>query len=182
MKRLVLVGLVLLSLVFAPTALAKPNMTQTRVEGLWITTDCLTGGPPGTPAHTLDCDGSITGVPGDASAMSLFIGPGASPALRFVDTYATFCADTFGQDNVRYVATGYGVYTTPPETEARTLTIFFTDAHCGSEAVATDPEAENGLYFCCQENDPRLDNLWDDFPLPPDFVNTDWGTLWVRAQ
>jgi hypothetical protein len=180
MKRIAMVLVVMLPLVFAPSVTAKPTLAVTRLEGLWVTTDCLTGGPPGTPAHTLDCDGAFTGITGDASVMSLAIGPGATPAVRFVDTYATYCVNNFDPGNPRYVATGQGVYATPPETEARTLIVSFSRAFCGSDEV-DPPAGSNGLYFCCQENSPSLDNLWDDVPFG-DPENTDWGILWVRAQ
>ena len=176
MKRNALLLVVVLSLVLAPSALAKPSWTDTRMVGLWITTDCATGGPLGTPSHTFDCGmpGPLSGIPGDASAMSLAIGAGSAPFVRFVDTYATYCVNN-GMPQ-RYIATGYGIYTVPPETEARTMNVTFTQASCGD--VAIDPPTEPaGLYFCCQENDPSSDSLWDDNPH-----DTDWGNVWERAQ
>jgi len=171
MKRLALVLVVILTLTLAPSASAKPSWTDTRMAGLWITTDCVTDG-----THYYDCglpEGPVSGIPGDASAMSLDIGAGLVPMVRFVDTYATHCVN-LGLPH-RYVATGNGVFTVPPETEARTMIVTFTEVLCGD--VPIDPPAEpTGLFFCCQENDPSFDNLWDDNP-----DQTDWGYLWERA-
>lgn len=172
MKRLSLVLVILLSLTLAPSALAKPSWTNTRMAGLWIATDCATD----VFGH-YDCglpSGTLSGIPGDSSAMSLDIAAGAVPMVRFVDTYATYCFNN-GLP-YRWISTGYGIFTVPPETENVTMWVTFTQSWCGTEPI--DPPADPvGLYFCCQENDPSFDNLWDDNP-----GNTDWGIFWARAQ
>jgi hypothetical protein len=174
MKRLALVLVVLLTLTLAPSASAKPSWTNTRMAGLWITTDCVTDATDGT--HYYDCGlpgGPLSGIPGDASAMSLDIAAGAVPMVRFVDTYSTYCANN-GKP-YRFIATGYGTFTVPPETEARTMIVTFTKSWCGTEPNDFAP-GEAGLHLN-QADDPSFDSLWDDNP-----DQTDWGYLWERAN
>jgi len=175
-KRLAISLVIVASLAAAPVALAKPSWSNTRMAGLWITTDCVTAGVPPAPSdHYFDCGmpGPVSGIPGDASAMSLDIASGAVPAVRLVDTYATYCV-TNGLP-ARFVATGYGRFTVPPETEARTMVVTLTDSRCGDESSGLAP-IEMGLYLGQAEH-PTGDSLWDDDP-----GNTDWGHLWERGD
>jgi len=171
MKRRALLLVVVMSLALAPSASAKPTWTNPRMADLWIATDCATDAfghyDCGLPA------GPLSGIPGDASAMSLDIATGAVPTVRFVDTYATYCAN-HGLP-YRWISTGYGTFTVGDETLAVTMNVTFTNSWCGTEPIDI-PAFTMGLYFCCQENDPSFDNLWDDNP-----DNTDWGVLWARA-
>jgi hypothetical protein len=189
MKRLALVLLILLSLILAAPASARPAWSNTRAAGMWITTDCVTAGVPPAPSdHYFDCGmpGPETGGNWDASAMSLEIGAGAVPAVRFVDTYAHYCVNN-GMP-ARFIAEGYGnltegTFQVGPHTSNLTILVTMTTVRCG-DVVLTDLVLEPfGLYLYQHPDGSSYDNLWDDQPLTINEVfTTDWGYLWERAQ
>ena len=172
MKRLTVTVLAILVLALAPSAAAKPTWTNTRMAGLWVTTDCVSFWDQSVRA---DCGqpGPLSGINGDGSAMSLSISSGAVPAVRFVDTEAAVCKN-LGRHQ-RFVATGYGTFTVPPDTHALTMNVTFTNFWCGTEASDFDPFTM-GLYLAQDGENRDFDSLWDDNP-----DNTDWGYTWFRA-
>jgi hypothetical protein len=168
MKRLALGLLILASFSLSPAVVARPIWSD-GPAGLWISTDCATFWENVNGTHAYDCDRF-----GDKSAMSLDIAEGARPAVRFVDTYATICADAGLA--TRFVGIGYGEFTDPDDL-AQTMFVTLTGTWCG-----TVPMGERGgipLSFG-QADNPGDDSLWQDSDPNPT-PEHEWGYVWYRA-
>lgn len=168
MKRLTLGLLILASLTLAPAAVANPSWSR-ALAGLWITTDCATFWQSVDGTHAYDCERF-----GDHSAMSLDIGEGARPMVRFVDTYATSCAEAGFP--TRFVGIGYGEFTDPDDL-AQTMFVTLTSTWCG-----TEPMGEfGGIPLAGPAVKGDNDSLWQDSdPNPTE--NHDWGYVWYRGN
>ena len=147
-----LAALVAGSAVVASVAPAFAAGSATGFTGRWIAIDCATWWESPNP---VDC-----GVWGDGSAMTMTIGPGATPAVIYQDTFASVCANN-GSPSTRWVAAGTGTY------EDTFLVVTFTKSGCGTFGM--------GGYEAQLYHDPGSDTIWED----PD--GDGWGTNWHRA-
>jgi hypothetical protein len=134
-------------------ALAAPvaaNSAATGFSGRWQSIDCasLEGAPP-------DCS-----VWGDGSLQFMTIGPGATPAATYQDTYASVCADNGGPS--RWVAAGSGEY------DDIFLWLTFTKSGCGTFGMGGYGGVQ--LY-----HDPGSDTIWEDED------GDGYGLIWYRV-
>ena len=101
MKRLAL-GLSLVArLAFAPSVSAA----QTQFSGMWVSTD-----------------------PADGSTQVLLISAGDTPAVTYIDFYASSCANR-GSPTTHFTAAGHGVV------DADTLVVDFHKSGCGRSGM-----------------------------------------------
>jgi hypothetical protein len=157
MKRLALGLLVVSSLSFAPAVLAAPPSSSGFV-GSWTAIDCpsFEGAPP-------DCDvpWSEGGPLGDASDLTLLIGPGDAPRVTFQDFYGSSCANA-GSPATHWTGAGRGTY------EDIYLFVPLDNAGCGAFQPS---DIELQFYW-----DEGSDTLWEDED------GNSLGTLWIRAR
>lgn len=121
--------------------------------GTWTTIDCAQWWEE---PHIVDC-----AFWGDASELTLGIGPGSTPAVTFHDAFASVCANS-GSRTTRWVAAGTG------EFDDTFFWPTYTKSGCGTFGMGG--YSGDALY-----HDPGSDTLWED----PD--GDGWGYIWYRA-
>jgi len=158
MKRVSFALLVFVLLTFAPTTIASHTPTS-RFVGSWTAIDC-----PSVGGAAPDCSVPWFGdVYGDASLMTLQIGRGLTPPVKYQDSYASSC-DNNGSPSTRWVASGTGEYAPPFDF----LWANFTKSGCGAFGM--------GGYSIHLYHDPGSDTIWEDTD------GDNHGTLWSRAH
>ena len=170
-RALALMAAIVLLASFATAPAAAGGPPIRAMSGNWIAVDCATWWQSFT--HDVNCE-----LFGDKSVMALTIGPGVTPAVRFVDTYSTYCVeDGFAP---RFVGLGSGRYFTDPTFEgAGFLEVTLTDTRCGTDPAPDYTHSSDGAFTVAG---PTVrgdsDELWDDWTC--DGCDTDWGTVWYR--
>lgn len=164
MKRSVLVLIVVACLVVPAAALARPP-AHPPIAGTWQTTDCAWYGD-----SAYDCT-----IWGDGSSITLTIGPGERPHLRWEDDYSQQCVDA--GKGTSFVALGKGVYLTDP-VDVHVVSSY-TKSGCDKPKGGQPWYGELPIWWDAgNPDDPLDDTLWTDVPWDSTPL---YGYIWRRV-